>query len=104
MSLDRKLADWLSAGVIDEGTRDRIAAYEHAQRRPYALYALIGLGGGTVALGLVSVVASNWDSIAGGVKLSGDLILGVLLAVATAWAVLRGRALAVEVCVCVFYG
>ncbi|HKP63060.1 MAG TPA: DUF2157 domain-containing protein [Polyangiales bacterium] len=104
MSLDRKLSSWVEAGVIDEATRQRIAAHEHAQRKPYALYAMLVLGGGTVALGLVSVIASNWDSISGGVKLTADLFLALTLAAATAWSVMRGRALATEVLVCVFYG
>lgn len=104
MSLDRKVAGWVQAGLIDEATRDRILAYEHAERRPYALYALIVLGGGTVALGLISVVASNWDGISGSTKLAGDLLLAAALALGTSLAVIRGRALAIEVLVCVFYG
>src|SRR5688572_2270676 len=100
MSLDRKLASWLEAGVIDGPTRDRIAAFELARRKPIALYALIVLGGGTVALGVVSVIASNWDSISGGVKLTGDALIAIALATATAWAVTRGRALASELLVC----
>ena len=104
MSLDRKLSSWVEAGVIDEATRERIAAHELAQRKPYALYAMLVVGGGTVALGVVSVIASNWDSISGGVKLTGDVVLALTLAAATAWSVLRGRALATEVLVCVFYG
>jgi uncharacterized membrane protein len=104
MSLDRKLAGWVDAGVIDEATRERIAVFEHAQRKPYAMYAMIVLGGGTLALGVISVIASNWDAISGGVKLTGVLLLAAALSVATAWAVLRGRALATEVLVCVFYG
>jgi len=32
MSLDRKLVRWLEAGLIDEPTRARIAAFEQAER------------------------------------------------------------------------
>ncbi len=104
MNLDRKLANWVEAGVIDEAARDRIAAFENEQRKPVALYAMIVLGGGTVALGIVSVVASNWDSISGAAKLTGDVFLALVLAAATAWSVQTRRALATEVLVCVFYG
>jgi len=65
---------------------------------------MIVLGAGTVALGVISVIASNWDAISGGVKLTGDLLLVAALSAATAWAALRSRALATEVLVCVFYG
>lgn len=104
MSLDRKLARWREAGLIDEPTAVRIAAFEHSERKPMALYALIVLGGGTVALGVISVIASNWDDISGGVKIAGDLVLAIGLALATGWAALQKRALATEVLVSVFYG
>jgi uncharacterized membrane protein len=104
MSLDRKLTRWRDAGLIDETTRARIEAFEHAERKPVVLYALAVLGAGTVALGIVSVIAANWDEIPGGVKLACDLVLGAGLAVATFFAVERRRTLATEVLVTLFYG
>lgn len=104
MSSERKLARWQEAGLIDAATRARIEAFEQARRKPIMLYALGVLGAGTVALGVVSIVAANWDAIDGSVKLGCDLLLGALLAAATYASVQRGHALATEVLVTVFYG
>ncbi len=90
MSLDRKLARWEDAGLIDGDTRARIRAFEQSERAPVALYALGVLGAGTLALGVVSVVAANWDGIPGSVKLGGDLLIGAVLAMSTYVAVRRG--------------
>ena len=65
MSLDRKLARWESAGLIDGATRARIRDFEQSERAPIALYALGVLGAGTLALGILSVIAANWDGIPG---------------------------------------
>jgi uncharacterized membrane protein len=104
MSIERKLARWREVGLIDDATSARIAAFEDDQRKPIGLYALAVLGGGTVALGMVSIVAANWDAIPASVKLGCDLLIGALLAAATYLVVERGKALATEVLVTVFYG
>jgi uncharacterized membrane protein len=104
MSSDRKLARWHEAGLIDAATRARIEAFEQANRKPVVLYALAVLGAGTVALGIVSIVAANWDAIDGSIKLACDLVLGALLAAATYVAVQRAASTATEVLVTVFYG
>jgi uncharacterized membrane protein len=104
MSSERKLARWQEAGLIDAETRARIEAFEEAHSKPILLYALGALGAGTVALGVVSIVAANWDAISGSVKLACDLLLGALIAAATWASVQRGKALVTEVLVIVFYG
>jgi uncharacterized membrane protein len=104
MNLDRRLARWEEAGLIDGATRARIRAFEQSQRAPVALYALGVLGAGTLALGVLSVIAANWDGIPGTVKLGGDLLIGVALAVATYVAVRRGLGWPAEVLITLFYG
>lgn len=104
MSLEGKLARWREAGLIDAATAERIDAFEHAGRRPVVLYALGALGAGTVALGIISIIAANWDGITGSVKLVCDLLLGAVLAAGTAYSVLHKRALLTEVMVTLFYG
>jgi uncharacterized membrane protein len=104
MSLSSKLERWRRADLIDAETAHRIAAFEDSQRKPIALYALAALGAGTVALGIVSMVAANWDEIPPRVKLGCDLMLGAALAVATYTAVRRQWALATEALVTLFYG
>jgi uncharacterized membrane protein len=110
MNFDRKLARWVEAGLIEPAARDRILAFEHAQRSPLAMYGLAALGGATVALGFVSLIASNWERIPGPAKLVGDLLIGLALAVGTYAAIRRradglaGAGWASEVLLTLFYG
>lgn len=68
---ERKLKAWQDADVIDAATAQRIRAWEAQHARPIGLWAIIGLGALTIGLGIVSVVAANWDAI------PGDLRLGI---------------------------
>ncbi len=86
---DRKLKAWVEAGLIDSATADRIRAFEDAHSRPWGLWALIGLGALTIGLGLMSVVAANWDAIPGTVRLAIHL---VILAAFAGWLAWRGVA------------
>src|SRR5262249_27600528 len=104
MGLDRKLARWEAAGLIDAAARARIRAFEQSKRAPVALYGLGVLGAGTLALGVVSVIAANWDGIPGTVKLGGDLLIGVALATSTYVAVRRGPGWPAGVLITLFYG
>lgn len=97
MALHRDLERWLQAGLIDAATRDRIAAFEGARRRPTLLYALAALGATTIGIGIVSIVAANWDAIGRSAKLGADLALGMLLAGGLYWSVTRERRFATEV-------
>jgi uncharacterized membrane protein len=94
----RKIATWHQAGLIDDAARDRLIAYEAAHARPLALWAVFGIGALAIGLGLVSVIAANWEDIPGTVRLGIHLVLiagalGALwrrearLAAASPWAV-----------------
>jgi uncharacterized membrane protein len=104
MSIARKLARWREAGLIDDATSARIQAFEDAERTPVALYALGVLGASAVALGLISIIAANWDVIPGRVKLGADVLLGIALATATYVVVRRGNSWWSEVLITLFYG
>jgi uncharacterized membrane protein len=71
----RKIAEWHDAGLIDAATRDRLVAYETAHARPLLLWALWGIGALAIGLGLVSVIAANWEDIPGEVRLAVHLAL-----------------------------
>ena len=94
----RKIAIWHTAGLIDADTRDRLLAYEESHARPLALWAVFGIGALAIGLGLVSVVAANWEDIPGQLRLAVHLalIVGALatlflredrIAAASPWAV-----------------
>lgn len=88
--IERKLAAWQNAGLIDAETTAAIRAYEADHARPLALWAVVGIGALAIGLGLVSVVAANWDAIAGTIRLAFHMALLAALAVALWW---RGHAL-----------
>ncbi|MEY4722461.1 MAG: hypothetical protein RIQ46_2186 [Pseudomonadota bacterium] len=67
---DRKLRAWQDAGLIDAATAWRIRDWEQANARPLLLWAVIGIGALAIGLGLVSVVAANWDAIPGQLRLA----------------------------------
>jgi uncharacterized membrane protein len=71
----RKIAAWHAAGLIDAETRDRILAYEAAHARPLALWAVFGIGALAIGLGIVSVIAANWEDIPGQLRLGVHLAL-----------------------------
>lgn len=71
----RKIARWHQAGLIDAATTERLLAYENAHARPLALWAIYGIGALAIALGLVSVVAANWEDIPGHLRLGVHLAL-----------------------------
>ena len=95
---ERKLARWHEAGLIDAEARDRITAYERDHSRPLALWAVIGIGALAIGLGLISVVAANWEDVPGLVRLAAHFILlaalaGFLWWQGRGWARVRARGL-----------
>jgi len=103
MNLERKLRRWRDAGLIDESISARITAFEREQQQPMAMYALIGLGAGTLGLGLISLVAANWERIPAALKLSVDLALGAALAALIEQALRRPAPLAREALITIYY-
>lgn len=81
----RKIEAWHKAGVIDAATRDRLIAYEADHARPIALWAVFGIGALAVALGLVSVVAANWEDIPGSLRLGVHLALIAAMLAVLGW-------------------
>ena len=67
---ERKLQAWLAAGVIDADTASRIRAWDAQHSRPLALWAVIGIGALAIGLGVVSLVAANWDAVPEMVRLA----------------------------------
>jgi uncharacterized membrane protein len=75
MALERRLQRWTEAGLLDAQQAQRILEFEQGQRRPTLLYAVAGLGGLAIALGIISIVAANWDIIPGRLKIATDLTI-----------------------------
>ena len=66
----RKIEIWHQAGLIDGETRAALLAFEEENSRPIALWAVFGIGALAIGLGLISVVAANWEDVPGQVRLA----------------------------------
>ncbi len=88
---ERKLQAWQQAGLLDAAQAARIRAWEAENSRPLALWAVVGIAALAIGLGVVLVVAANWDDIPGLVRLAIHL---ALIAGAVGWLWLRGDSLA----------
>lgn len=108
MDLQSKLAGWQRAGLLSAEQAAKIAAFEHESQRhgarPYAFYALGGLGALAVAFGLISLVASNWEAIPPGAKLVLDLLIGMGLVLGTLRAETAGSRFVREILLLVLFG
>lgn len=73
MSLSGQLARWVSAGLITAEQSAAIATHEQARRTQgrarWVLYAFLVLGALVMGIGVISLVAANWEAIPGPVKL-----------------------------------
>ncbi|MFA6032997.1 MAG: DUF2157 domain-containing protein [Myxococcota bacterium] len=88
-NLSRLLSEWAEKGLITHEQLESIESYEKSKQttsRPgWILYGFLVLGLSVVGIGVVSLIASNWESIPAAAKLAADFIL--LMAVA--WQVVR---------------
>jgi uncharacterized membrane protein len=79
----------VDAGLITEAQADSIDAYEDERRSPALIRSVSALAGLAIGIGVLSIVAANWDAIPGRVKIAVDLAL--LVAVAIGVTILHGR-------------
>lgn len=87
---ERKLRAWQDAGLIDADAAARIRAWEAGHARPLALWAAIGVGALAIGLGVISLVAANWEAVPAMVRLAIHL---ALLAALGGFIAARGEAL-----------
>lgn len=104
MSITHKIAEWQRAGLLSAEAAAAILQHEERQNRPYLLYAAGGLGALTIVLGVVAIIASNWQDIPGGVKLAIDLLLASGVAAAIVLVERRGGAWLRELLISIYYG
>ncbi len=102
MAIDARLAEWVKQGFLDEEAAAEIAAFESGRSRRTAIYTVGGIGAMAVGLGLMAVVASNWDAFGPRMKVLADLLVGLGLAVGTGMVLDRAKGWMSEAAIVVF--
>ncbi len=64
----------MEAGLIDSDQARRIVEFEKGRSRPTLVYAIAGLAGLAVAVGVVSVVAANWGLVPGRLRIATAIV------------------------------
>lgn len=91
VGIERALLRWQAAGLISGEAAAAIRDFERANRRLLLLTVLAGLGLLALGLGILLVVAANWDLIPGPVKLGLHFLAMLAAAGLLFHARLRGR-------------
>ncbi len=86
---ERKLKAWQEAGLIDVSTADKIRKWEAEHAKPLALWSIVGIAALTIGLGLISLIAANWEAIPGTIRLG--IHFALMLALAS-WLYLKSAA------------
>lgn len=70
MNLEKKLALWENKKLISAVQKQQIVEFEKNNKNPLLFNAFICLGIFLISLGIISLVAANWDAISGIVKIA----------------------------------
>ena len=83
MDLPKKLEQWKQAGLLDDRQIGQILHYEAtAEKNHFGLYGVVALGVGVVVLGIISIIAANWNVISPTSKLISYFMLQIGLGAA----------------------
>lgn len=100
----KKMREWVGAGLIGEDQALAIDAYEEARKAGRFGRGLVGLSLFAILVGILSIIASNWHAIPGGVKIGVHALLNLGIGAAVFYAQKRGMALLREGATLVFFG
>ena len=80
-SIHKKINDWVSRQLITKKQAEKIIHYEASKSgRSWILYGFSILGFTTIAIGVISLIAANWQLIPGDLKLLINFLLLILIA------------------------
>ncbi|MBM9578774.1 DUF2157 domain-containing protein [Leptospira sp. 201903070] len=82
MRLEHKLKKWVEAGLIGTEQSESILRFEENKKTPYLYYSFLILGVVVIGIGIIAVIAANWEEISDFVKLGAALL--VLTSIGTA--------------------
>lgn len=104
MALDQQLKRWKDAELVSNEQAERILAFEKDRQRPTLLYAIGSLAALAIAIGLVSIVAANWDLIPGRMKLALDALAVIAVGQTVVYFGTREPGWALEATTVSYYG
>ena len=104
IKLSAALARWQEAGLLDAATAAAIQEHERATRNPLLANAAYLLGAFAVLLGIVALVAANWNAIPATLKLAVHLALNIAVAAALFLAHATGRSTPREALALISFG
>ena len=102
--LNRKLKKWIELGIIDVTTKNKILKFENETKSPYVLHSIIGLGGFSIVMGIISLIAANWYLISGHIKLTCNYFWLLALAFGIVYANHKKFNLIKEVLILILWG
>ncbi|MCB1169127.1 MAG: DUF2157 domain-containing protein [Leptospiraceae bacterium] len=81
MKLADKIKTWVEAGLIQPDQGKAIEQFEaNRHSRPYAMYSFVILGVTVISIGIISLIAANWEDIPDAVKLGTDILILLITA------------------------
>ncbi len=75
MNIDSKLSDWQKHNLISEYQKNAILEYENRVKRPIFYYSLIFLSCFCISIGIIALIAANWEIIPQYIKLISAYVL-----------------------------
>ncbi len=79
--LEKDLKDWVAHGFVSQDQAKRIRDHEASKpESSWVLSGLLVLGAIIVGIGVISLIAANWNQIPDALKLVGDFVLLMVLA------------------------
>ena len=97
MNLEKKLADWQKQKFLTAKEAEKILSYERHKKANEFSYIMLGLGSFFIGVGLIALIAANWENISAGIKLGSAGLLLVLCACGIYICHLKGKTLLQEI-------
>lgn len=79
--LEKSLKEWTALGLLDQEQANKIRQHEADKSGGWVLSGILTLGIIAIFIGVVSLIAANWQQIPDLIKLSCDFILLILLGI-----------------------
>ena len=96
-NLNKKLGDWVARGLISPDQADQIRQHESSEHQTsWILSGTLILGAVVICIGLVSLIAANWENVPDAVKLGANFAILFGLVWGADWSLTQGREILFE--------